>query len=138
MVIVLLTCTFSLILADKILRDMEDRFYFVSPSSSVQQSLSEDQEPDEDWEEANLADIPEPPDGGFGWVIVAASFLCNLIVDGIAYTFGIFFGEFVRFYDAPKGKVAWVGSLLSGFYLSVGESLNYHLKYKHDYYLDLF
>ena len=101
---------------------MEDRFYFVSPSSSVQQSLSEDQEEaDEDWEEAVLADIPEPPDGGFGWVIVAASFLCNLIVDGIAYTFGIFFGDFVRYYDAPKGKVAWVGSLLSGFYLSVGK-----------------
>lgn len=101
---------------------MEDRFYFVSPSSSVQQSLSEDQE----WEEEGdggptMADIPEPPDGGFGWVIVAASFLCNLIVDGIAYTFGIFFGDFVKYYDAPKGKVAWVGSLLSGFYLSVGE-----------------
>lgn len=107
--------------SDKILRDMEDRFYFVSPSSSIQQSLSEDQEEaDEDWEEAAMADIPEPPDGGFGWVIVAASFLCNLIVDGIAYTFGIFFGDFVKYYDAPKGKVAWVGSLLSGFYLSVG------------------
>ncbi|GFU52572.1 monocarboxylate transporter 13 [Nephila pilipes] len=107
--------------SDKILRDMEDRFYFVSPSSSVQQSLSEDQDdPDEDWEAEELAHIPEPPDGGFGWVIVAASFLCNLIVDGIAYTFGIFFTEFVKYYEVPKGKVAWVGSLLSGFYLSVG------------------
>ncbi|GBL89478.1 Monocarboxylate transporter 12 [Araneus ventricosus] len=105
---------------DRILRDMEDRFYFVSPSSSVQQSLSEEPEEDEEWEAEELAHIPEPPDGGFGWVIVAASFLCNLIVDGIAYTFGIFFTEFVRFYDVPKGKVAWVGSLLSGFYLSVG------------------
>ncbi|GIX85193.1 monocarboxylate transporter 9 [Caerostris extrusa] len=108
--------------SDKILRDMEDRFYFVSPSSSVQQSLSEDQEDpeDEDWDPEELAHIPEPLDGGFGWVIVAASFLCNLIVDGIAYTFGIFFSEFVRHYNVPKGKVAWVGSLMSGFYLSVG------------------
>ncbi|XP_054723796.1 monocarboxylate transporter 12-like [Uloborus diversus] len=108
--------------SDKILRDMEDRFYFVSPSSSVQQSLSEDQEGEDgnDWDPEEIAQIPEPPDGGFGWVIVAASFLCNLIVDGIAYTFGIFFMEFVRYYDVPKGKVAWVGSLLSGFYLSVG------------------
>ncbi|XP_035211198.1 monocarboxylate transporter 12-like isoform X2 [Stegodyphus dumicola] len=108
--------------SDKILRDMEDRFYFVSPSSSVQQSLSEDQdgEDGDEWDADEIANIPEPPDGGFGWVIVAASFLCNLILDGIAYTFGIFFMEFVRYYEVPKGKVAWVGSLLSGFYLSVG------------------
>ncbi|KFM67596.1 Monocarboxylate transporter 13, partial [Stegodyphus mimosarum] len=101
---------------------MEDRFYFVSPSSSVQQSLSEDQdgEDGDEWDADEIANIPEPPDGGFGWVIVAASFLCNLILDGIAYTFGIFFMEFVRYYEVPKGKVAWVGSLLSGFYLSVG------------------
>ncbi|XP_015912580.1 monocarboxylate transporter 9 isoform X2 [Parasteatoda tepidariorum] len=107
--------------SDKISRDMEDRFYFVSPSSSVQQSLSEQQDDDDmEWDPDEIANIPEPPDGGYGWVIVAASFLSNMIVDGIAYTFGIFFTEFVRHYDVPKGKVAWVGSLLSGFYMSVG------------------
>lgn len=110
--------------SDKILRDMEDRFYFVSPSSSIQQSLSESQDGEDgtgdEWDADEIANIPEPPDGGFGWIIVAASFLCNLVVDGIAYTFGIFLMEFVRFYNVPKGKVAWVGSLLSGFYLSVG------------------
>uniref|UniRef100_A0A224YTN2 Integral to membrane n=1 Tax=Rhipicephalus zambeziensis TaxID=60191 RepID=A0A224YTN2_9ACAR len=66
------------------------------------------------------AAIPEPPDGGWGWMIVAASFLCNMVVDGIAYTFGIFFPEFVDHFKAPKGTVAWVGSLLSGCYLSAG------------------
>lgn len=111
--------------SDKILRDMEDRFYFVSPSSSQTQSFTSDQGDDDETgeyrdEEEIANNIPEPPDGGWGWVIVIASFLCNLIVDGIAYTFGIFFMEFVRFYDVPKGKVAWVGSLLCGFYLIVG------------------
>lgn len=67
------------------------------------------------------AAIPEPSDGGWGWMIVAASFLCNMVVDGIAYTFGIFFPEFVDHFKAPKGTVAWVGSLLSGCYLSAGE-----------------
>lgn len=65
-------------------------------------------------------DIPPPPDGGYGWVIVFASFMCNMIVDGIAYTFGVFLGEFVNYYQEPSGKTAWVGSLLSGVYLSVG------------------
>ncbi|XP_014242664.1 monocarboxylate transporter 3 isoform X2 [Cimex lectularius] len=65
-------------------------------------------------------DIPPPPDGGYGWVIVFASFMCNMIVDGIAYTFGVFLGEFVEFFGEGKGKTAWVGSLLSGMYLSAG------------------
>jgi len=49
--------------------------------------------------------------------------MCNMIVDGIAYTFGIFLGEFVKFFGEGKGKTAWVGSLLSGMYLSAGECL---------------
>ncbi|XP_075227567.1 uncharacterized protein LOC142328015 [Lycorma delicatula] len=65
-------------------------------------------------------DIPPPPDGGYGWVIVFASFMCNMIVDGIAYTFGVFLGEFVKTFNEGKGKTAWVGSLLSGMYLSAG------------------
>lgn len=56
----------------------------------------------------------------YGWVIVFASFMCNMIVDGIAYTFGVFLGEFVEYFGEGKGKVAWVGSLLSGVYLSAG------------------
>lgn len=59
-------------------------------------------------------------DGGYGWVIVIASFLCNMVVDGIAYTFGVFLNEFVEDFNEGPGKVAWVGSLLSGMYLSAG------------------
>lgn len=43
-----------------------------------------------------------------------------MIVDGIAYTFGVFLNEFVTYFGEGKGKVAWVGSLLSGVYLSAG------------------
>lgn len=53
-------------------------------------------------------------------IIVFASFMCNMIVDGIAYTFGVFLGEFVTYFNEGKGKVAWVGSCLSGVYLSAG------------------
>lgn len=49
--------------------------------------------------------------------------MCNMIVDGIAYTFGIFLPEFVDYFGEGKGKVAWVGSCLSGVYLSAGKLL---------------
>lgn len=65
-------------------------------------------------------EVPVPPDGGWGWVIVFASFMCCLIVDGIAYTFGVFLPQFVIYFNEGKGTVAWVGSLLAGVYLSCG------------------
>lgn len=49
--------------------------------------------------------------------------MCNMIVDGIAYTFGVFLGEFVTYFGEGKGKVAWVGSCLSGVYLSAGTKM---------------
>ncbi len=61
-------------------------------------------------------------------MVVFASFMCNLIVDGIAYTFGVFLAEFAKSFipeGEPTGKVAWVGSLLSGVYLSVGELIDH-------------
>jgi len=65
-------------------------------------------------------DIPIPPDGGWGWVIVLSSFLCNLIVDGIAYTFGVFLPHLVIYFGVGPGTVSMVGSLLAGVYLSCG------------------
>lgn len=78
-----------------------------------------DEDEDED-EESVYGELPPPPDGGYGWVICFASFMCNMIVDGIAYTFGIFLDAFVLHFHEGKGTVAWVGSLLSGVYLSAG------------------
>jgi len=91
--------------------------------------VSEDPGENMDDDEAMMYDmieagVPPPPDGGWGWVIVFASFMCNMIVDGIAYTFGVFLDSFAdEFVPAGEGtgKVAWVGSLLSGVYLSVGK-----------------
>lgn len=75
--------------------------------------------PEEDAE--YLGEFPPAPDGGYGWVVVFASFMCNMILDGIAYTFGVFLGEFARYFNEGQGKTAWVGSLLSGMYLSAGK-----------------
>lgn len=64
--------------------------------------------------------IPRPPDGGWGWMVVLGSFMCNVIVDGIIFSYGLFLPELSKDLNEPKGKLAWVGSLLAGFYLIAG------------------
>ena len=66
------------------------------------------------------AELPPPPDGGWGWVIVIVSFLCNMVVDGIAYSFSPFLDVLVVSLNSTQGKVSWVSSLLAGVYLSAG------------------
>ncbi|KAK3925719.1 Monocarboxylate transporter 12-B [Frankliniella fusca] len=61
-----------------------------------------------------------PPDGGWGWVIVAASFMCNLVVDGIIFTFGMLQPLLVKEFGVAASEVALVGSLQTGFYLMAG------------------
>ncbi|XP_052784040.1 monocarboxylate transporter 12-like [Mya arenaria] len=61
-----------------------------------------------------------PPDGGWGWMVVLASFIIHVIADGIVYSFGIFYIEFLDYYKGGKGETAWVGSLVPGVTLSVG------------------
>ncbi|KAJ8962273.1 hypothetical protein NQ318_018252, partial [Aromia moschata] len=98
---------------------------FISTDSEVAceeaaRLTAEQQEDEDDEDYCDYHDLPPPPDGGYGWVVVFASFMCNMIVDGIAYTFGVFLSEMVNHYGETKGKTAWVGSLLSGMYLSAG------------------
>jgi len=78
------------------------------PRASPQDELSNDLGP------------PTAPDGGWGWIIVAASFVVNLIVDGICYTFGIIKTDLVHHFDSSSSTTAWAGSLCAGCYLLVG------------------
>ena len=52
---------------------------------------------------------PAPPDGGWGWVVCAASFLCNMILDGIAYSFGVLLGPLTRLIH--KGYMSFFSQL---------------------------
>lgn len=77
-----------------------------------------------------------PPDGGWGWIVVLASFLVHVIVDGIMYSNGIFYFEFLNFFQNGKGETAWVMSLVPGFMLIIGKcvfklkfSVLFHFKY---------
>ncbi|XP_026810000.1 monocarboxylate transporter 7-like isoform X1 [Rhopalosiphum maidis] len=60
------------------------------------------------------------PDGGWGWVVVFAAFYCNVVVDGIIYSFGMLMNDMVNTFHEPESKITIVGSLLNGFYLIAG------------------
>ena len=73
---------------------------------------------------------PEPehhpvPDGGYGWFIVAAAFLCNFFVDGIANSFGPFMLPYEREFKSTTAATSLIGSLLIGFYLLSGRKMTW-------------
>ncbi len=67
----------------------------------------------------NSARTPVALDGGYGWTVVAASFLAYFIADGWAYSFGIFYPDLLDVFNEGKGKTALIGALLYGVPLLV-------------------
>lgn len=61
-----------------------------------------------------------PPDGGWGWVIVFATFMVNLIADGITFSFGVMYVNFLEYFGEGKAKTAWIGSLFMAMPLLSG------------------
>jgi len=68
--------------------------------------------------------MPDPPDGGWGWVIMVASFFNNFILDGIAYSFGVFLNEYVQYFNESVGFTSLANSLLCGTYLLIGKCMH--------------
>ncbi|XP_046677004.1 monocarboxylate transporter 12 [Homalodisca vitripennis] len=65
-------------------------------------------------------DLPPPPDGGWGWVVVFASFMIHIVNDGVTYTFGLFLVEFRSYFNEGAGATAWISSILAGVTLCSG------------------
>lgn len=87
---------------------------YLSASSSLSSSSSS-----EDNSSIGLSEA-RAPDGGWGWVVVAASFMVNLIADGITFSFGVMFVEFHHYFGEGKSKTAWIGSLFMAMPLLSG------------------
>ncbi|XP_058445391.1 monocarboxylate transporter 5 [Malaya genurostris] len=64
--------------------------------------------------------LPPPPDGGWGWMVVLASFCIHIVTDGMTYSFGIFYVEFLDYFKEGKGYTAWIASILVGVTLCSG------------------
>ncbi|XP_036149437.1 uncharacterized protein LOC105835407 isoform X2 [Monomorium pharaonis] len=87
------------------------------PSSSISTSTTSSSE-----DNSSLGQFCEarPPDGGWGWIVVAASFMVNLIADGITFSFGVIYVEFLNYFGEGKSKTAWIGSLFMAMPLLSG------------------
>ncbi|KAK2194069.1 hypothetical protein NP493_3g11038 [Ridgeia piscesae] len=61
-----------------------------------------------------------PPDGGWGWVVVFASFVCTSVVDGVCNSYGLFLPHIMAYFGESRAKSSLAGSLMAGGFLSVG------------------
>ncbi|XP_065222500.1 uncharacterized protein LOC135847046 [Planococcus citri] len=93
-----------------------DEISFPSSSSS---SSSSSEDGDSEYCESKA------PDGGYGWVIVFASFMVNLIADGVTFSFGVIYVELVDYFGEGKSKTAWIGSLFAAIPLLSGPFASY-------------
>ncbi|XP_069103505.1 monocarboxylate transporter 12-like isoform X2 [Argopecten irradians] len=61
--------------------------------------------------------VIRPPDGGWGWLVMGAAFVITMIIDGVSFTFGILFPEFLSQYGESKAKTQSLNSVLIGTFL---------------------
>ncbi|XP_077980661.1 monocarboxylate transporter 9-like [Glandiceps talaboti] len=62
----------------------------------------------------------EPPDGGWGWMIVLAAFIILFIVRGIQNSVGLFFAVLVEYFQEGAGTTSWITSCLTSISLCTG------------------
>ncbi|RVE60520.1 hypothetical protein OJAV_G00181700 [Oryzias javanicus] len=51
------------------------------------------------------------PDGGWGWVLVVAMFVSMSLVFGLMRSLGIFFLEFVQYFEESAQAISWISSI---------------------------
>ncbi|XP_060522459.1 monocarboxylate transporter 12-like isoform X2 [Cylas formicarius] len=60
------------------------------------------------------------PDGGWGWLVVFASFFINLVSDGVGSTFGLLNIEFLHEFETSNSATSLIGSLFLSVPLLAG------------------
>ena len=65
--------------------------------------------------------LDDPPDGGWGWVVTFSAFMVGFILDGISFSFGLFFKELYVYFNESKSLTSWIISVFNGTYLGIGK-----------------
>ncbi|KAJ8313311.1 hypothetical protein KUTeg_009097 [Tegillarca granosa] len=71
-------------------------------------------------DEESKTSSPPSPDGGWGWAVVFGGFMLILLVDGVCFSFGILYPEFLDYFDDSKSKTAVIGSVINGAQMGLG------------------
>ena len=50
------------------------------------------------------------PDGGWGWVICIATFMCHFVVGGTYYSYGIMLPHLIKQFDSDHVTISMIGS----------------------------
>jgi len=67
-------------------------------------------------EERKTEVVSQHTEGGWGWVVVMASFLCVFLLDGIGYSFGVFLEPLLSDLGEGRGVLSMAGSMQVGVY----------------------
>lgn len=60
------------------------------------------------------------PDGGYGWVVVAASFLSCFFIDGTIFSYGVFTNILLKDLNVSLTEISMIPSVSMGTYLIFG------------------
>ncbi|KAI8499205.1 hypothetical protein Bbelb_229690 [Branchiostoma belcheri] len=61
---------------------------------------------------ANPESRPQPPDGGWGWMVVLGGFIVGGCTIGTYRSLGVFFLTFSQQFHASSAETAWITSIL--------------------------
>ncbi|KAE9551974.1 hypothetical protein FO519_004826, partial [Halicephalobus sp. NKZ332] len=63
---------------------------------------------------------PVALDGGYGWIVVLASFSIHVIVDGFLYSFGVIAESLVKEFNGTNAEVSTILCILTGLTFGIG------------------
>ncbi|XP_015598488.1 monocarboxylate transporter 9 isoform X2 [Cephus cinctus] len=61
-----------------------------------------------------------PPDGGWGWLVLLASVMVNVLIPGTVKSFGVLMIDFLEAFEVSHATAAWIPALCYFFYSSLG------------------